>query len=133
MDWRESARQRALDGNMAWSEYYTQYYDRMAVLPSDPHKTLEMQAIAELIPSARRYEAGEITKDQFYDIRRITGAKYDAMHQNLSAMERAEARQQAAENAAAWQRVSDSFKPKPTVSCTTTRLPGAYTATTTCQ
>jgi hypothetical protein len=40
-------------------------------MPDDPQKPLAMSTTAELIPIARNYEAGKITKEQFEDLRRI--------------------------------------------------------------
>lgn len=128
--WRDAARAEALAGMRKWSEYYVEYHDRMGAMPYSPYAAIEMQTIAELIPYARKYEAGEITKDQFYDMRRIVGGRGDAARAQLAAQDQAN---EAAQTGAMLQAIGQSLKPAPTVNCTTTRLPGSITSNTTCR
>lgn len=131
--WRNSMHTQALNGTIPWSTYYVDYYDKLKSMPVDRHALVEMQAIAELIPYARKYEAGEITKDQFYDTRRLIGTKADASQREL--IDREIAAQNAEEaQAEAMQRArNSSTKPLQTLNCTTTRVPGSNTSNTTCR
>lgn len=129
-EWRDTAHKQALNGTMKWSDYYIQYFDRMQALPPNPNKSVEMRMISEMIPTARKYEAGELTKEQFYDIRRIVGAKYQEQHDNV---QRANRQDDIARDAMLLQQFGNSLKPTPAVNCTTTRLPGSYSSTTSCR
>lgn len=130
LEWRNTAHKQALDGSMKWSDYYIQYFDQMQALPPSPNKSVEMRMVSELIPTARKYEAGELTKDQFYDIRRIVGAKYQEQHDNI---QRADRQDNIAMDSLLLQQFGNSLRPTPTVNCTTTRLPGSYSSTTNCR
>jgi hypothetical protein len=69
--WRTSRHAQAKAGQVQWSVYYTELWSRMNQLPKNPQMPLWMATTAELIPIARRFEAGQITKEQFEDLRRI--------------------------------------------------------------
>jgi hypothetical protein len=69
--WQSSTQDQAKNGKVQWSVYYTELWTRLNQMPDDPQKPLAMSTTAELIPIARNYEAGKITKEQFEDLRRI--------------------------------------------------------------
>lgn len=54
----------------------------MNQLPHNPQKPAMMASTAELIPIARSYEAGRITKEQFEDARRIIISRTNQEQQN---------------------------------------------------
>lgn len=76
MTWREGARSQAAKGEIPWSRFYADAYDRVSQLPPSGHTALDMQILSEMIPIARKYEAGEITKDQLQDAQRMAGARF---------------------------------------------------------
>jgi len=84
---------------------------------------------AELIPLARRYEAGQITKEQFEDTRRIIISRTNQEQQNI------QQRQQSINDAQAEQlyRIGNQvMQPRnPTTNCLTTRV-GPNTLSTNC-
>lgn len=131
--WRNSMHAQALNGTLPWSTYYVDYYDRLKAMPSDRHALVEMQAIAELIPYARRYESGEITKDQFYDMRRLIGTRADAGQRDLIDREIAAQNAEDAQNEAIQRSRSNTLKVPQVLNCTTTRAPGGNTSSTTCR
>lgn len=51
-------------------------------MPPDPQKTGIQQSLAELIPVARQYENGQISKDQFDDFRRLVETRSKQAEQN---------------------------------------------------
>lgn len=69
--WRTSRQSQAQVGQIPWSTYYSELWARLSSLPSDPQKPLMMETTARLIPLARQYEAGQISRDQFEDARRL--------------------------------------------------------------
>lgn len=69
--WRINRQNQAQIGQIPWSTYYSELWARMNSLPSDPQKPLMMETTARLIPLARQYEAGQMSRDQFEDARRI--------------------------------------------------------------
>lgn len=130
--WRAGAFPMAKAGDLKWSAYYVEYYDRLLTLPASPQRTIDMQSVSELIPQARRYETGDLTKDQFDDINRAISARNQASREKAN-------KQQQIEQAASDKEFQEKmkFKPiqswiKPTVTCATTQYPGSYTANTTC-
>jgi hypothetical protein len=75
IEWRETKRPLVDAGGMRWSDYLIGLYDRYSKLQGDELAVIEMGTISGLIKDARRYEAGELTKDQFDDIRREANAR----------------------------------------------------------
>lgn len=91
--WERNSKQMALDGQMPWTSYYSQGYDRLSQFPSSLDRNLRMQAFAQTLPYARQYEAGQISRDQFYDQRRLVNMSIQ------QAAAQARAQQQALDNA----------------------------------
>lgn len=67
--WVNVTQPRAMAGEIKFSDFYTQAYDRVAATRV-PDKAMMMKAYADLIPIARRYEAGQISRAEFDDARR---------------------------------------------------------------
>lgn len=88
--WRDSSLLSAKSGNLKWTDYYMEYYSRLQGHPESAYRTLDMQAMSELIPVARQYDAGELSGDQFDDIRRSVGAKYQPQRDRINRMKREE-------------------------------------------
>lgn len=87
--WQASRQAQARAGQVQWSIYYTELWSRINQLPNDPQKPLMMATTAELIPIARRYEAGQITKEQFEDTRRIIISRTSQEQQNIQQRQQA--------------------------------------------
>ena len=118
--WQASRQAQARAGQVQWSVYYSELWGRMSQLPNDPQKPLMMATTAELIPIARSYEAGRITKEQFEDTRRIIISRTNQEQQNI------QQRQQSINDAQAEQlyRIGNQvMQPRnPTTNCLTTRI-----------
>ena len=127
--WQASRQAQARAGQVQWSVYYSELWGRMSQLPNDPQKPLMMATTAELIPIARSYEAGRITKEQFEDTRRIIISRTNQEQQNSLQ------RQQSINDAQAEQlyRIGNQvMQPRnPTTNCLTTRV-GPNTLSTNC-
>ena len=127
--WQASRQAQARAGQVQWSVYYSELWGRMSQLPNDPQKPLMMATTAELIPIARRYEAGQITKEQFEDTRRIIISRTNQEQQNI------QQRQQSINDVQAEQlyRIGNQvMQPRnPTTNCLTTRV-GPNTLSTNC-
>jgi len=80
--WQSSRQAQAMAGQVQWSVYYSELWGRMNQLPHNPQKPAMMASTAELIPIARSYEAGRITKEQFEDARRIIISRTNQEQQN---------------------------------------------------
>jgi len=87
--WSENRQSQARTGQIPWSTYYSELWSRMNSLPSDPQKPLMLETTARLIPLARQYEAGQISKDQFEDARRIVISGYQRGQQNIQQQQQA--------------------------------------------
>ena len=127
--WQASRQAQARAGQVQWSVYYSELWGRMSQLPNDPQKPLMMATTAELIPIARSYEAGRITKEQFEDTRRIIISRTNQEQQNI------QQRQQSINDVQAEQlyRIGNQvIQPRnPTTNCLTTRV-GPNTLSTNC-
>ena len=80
--WQASRQAQAMAGQVQWSVYYSELWGRMNQLPNNHQKPAMMASTAELIPIARSYEAGRITKEQFEDARRIIISRTNQEQQN---------------------------------------------------
>lgn len=70
--WAQTMADRAEAGEIKHSDYYTEAYNRLAAISDNrTDKLLLQRGYAELIPKARAYERGEITREQFDDARRM--------------------------------------------------------------
>ncbi len=118
--WQASRQAQVKAGQVLYSVYYSELWSRMNQLPSDPQKPLMLATTAELIPLARRFEAGQITKEQFEDTRRIIISRTTQEQQNI------QQRQQSINDAQAEQlyRIGNQvMQPRnPTTNCLTTRV-----------
>jgi hypothetical protein len=128
--WRENRQSQARMGQIPWSTYYSELWSRMNSLPSDPQKPLMLETTARLIPLARQYEAGQISKDQFEDARRLVISGHQQSQQFI------QQRQQAINDAQAEQlyRIGNQvIQPRnPMIFCNTNRI-GSNSSTTICQ
>lgn len=117
--WRANRHSQAQMGQIPWSLYYSELWSRMNSLPTDPQKPLMLETTARLIPLARQYESGQISKDQFEDARRIAISGLQQGQQNI------QQRQQAINDAQAEQlyRIgSQVMQPRnPTITCINNR------------
>lgn len=102
--WVAATKEQAVSGQIKWSDYYKQLYQRVANLPiGTGGKPKYMEASSGLIDASLAYEAGKIDKEQFESAQRTA--------QNLIASEeQARATQSAAAWAAAMQNISNSYK-----------------------
>lgn len=127
--WRENRQSQARMGQIPWSTYYSELWSRMNSLPSDPQKPLMLATTARLIPLARQYESGQISKDQFEDARRIVISGHQQSQQVI------QQQQQAINDAQAEQlyRIGNQvMQPRnPSITCLNTRT-GPGTSITNC-
>jgi hypothetical protein len=127
--WRENRQTQAQMGQIPWSTFYAELWSRLNSLPSDPQKPLMLETTARLIPLARQYESGQISKNQFEDARRIVVSGHQQERQNI------QQRQQAINDAQAEQlyRIgSQVMQPRnPTITCINNRT-GPGTSITNC-
>lgn len=103
-EWVSITKPRAESGELNHSDFYLQAHDRLAAIHTDdPSKLVLQRAFAEMIPVARAYEAGALTREQFDDVRRLTEV---SIQQQNAAMEaqRQQAVAQALAAAGSWQR-----------------------------
>jgi len=118
--WQANRQAQAKAGQVQWSVYYTELWTRLSQMPDDPQKPQIMATTAELIPIARRFEAGQMTKEQFEDSRRIIISRSRQEQQTI------QQRQQAINDAQAEQlyRIGNQImQPRnPTTNCLTTRV-----------
>lgn len=114
MEWRTQAMNRAKAGEMKWSDYYSQAYDKTSKLTGNPLIPLDLQLLAELIPIARKYESGEITADQFQDAKRLAAARFRSASSQLEqSNDQARTAEEQARRAAAIQMLSNMPRPQP--------------------
>ena len=127
--WLTNRNAQAMAGQVMWSVYYSELWSRVSQQPNNPPKLTIMATAAELIPIARSYEAGQITKEQFHDTRRIIYSRSNQEQQKV------QQRQQSINDAQAEQlyRIGNQvIQPRnPTTNCLTTRV-GPNTLSTNC-
>jgi hypothetical protein len=127
--WLTNRNAQAMTGQVMWSVYYSELWSRVSQQPNNPQKLTIMATAAELIPIARSYEAGQITKEQFHDTRRIIYSRSNQEQQKV------QQRQQSINDAQAEQlyRIGNQvMQPRnPTTNCLTTRV-GPNTLSTNC-
>lgn len=63
--WHENARAQAQAGALSWSEFYKQSFDRLTALPPSLQQDTRLENTVLLLSTARKYEANEITAQQF--------------------------------------------------------------------
>ncbi|MBV7540965.1 hypothetical protein KW835_07680 [Acidovorax sp. sic0104] len=63
--WHDTARAQAQAGTMSWSEFYRQSFDRLTALPPSLQQDTRLENTVLLLSTARKYEAHEITAQQF--------------------------------------------------------------------
>ena len=127
--WQSITQDQAKAGKVKWSAYYTELWTRLGQMPDDPQKPQIMATTAELVPLARRYESGQITKEQFEDSRRIIVSRSRQEQQTI------QQRQQAINDAQAqqlYQLGNQILQPRnPTTNCLITKV-GPNTLSTNC-
>lgn len=79
--WAQPAMQQARAGNIKWSDYYLELYERIKAIKSPVDgKGFYLQASATMIDVSKAYESGRISKDEFDSTQRqmeAKGAEYD--------------------------------------------------------
>jgi hypothetical protein len=127
--WESKRQAQAKAGQVPWSSYYTELWTRLNQMPNDPQKPLAMSTAAELIPIARSYEAGQITKEQFEDSRRIIVSRTNQERQIMQLQQKAVDDAQAEQ---LYKLGNQMMQPRnPTTNCLTTRV-GPNTLRTNC-
>ncbi|KQO12666.1 hypothetical protein ASF11_16155 [Acidovorax sp. Leaf76] len=63
--WHEGARAQAQAGALSWSEFYRQSFDRLTALPPSLQQDTRLENTVLLLSTARKYEAQEISAQQF--------------------------------------------------------------------
>lgn len=83
MQWNTENAARATRGEIKFSDFYAESFERGSALPGNPYLTIRMRTLSDLIPIARKYESGEITKEQFADVRRSAAANAQAANDGV--------------------------------------------------
>lgn len=63
--WQDSARAQAQAGTLSWSELYRLSFDRLAAMPPSLQQDTRLENTVLLLSTARKFEANEITAQQF--------------------------------------------------------------------
>jgi hypothetical protein len=63
--WHESARAQAQAGQLRWSDLYKQSFDRLTALPPSLQQDTRLENTVLLLSTARKYEANEMSAQQF--------------------------------------------------------------------
>jgi hypothetical protein len=63
--WHDGARALAEAGMLGWSELYKQSFDRLTALPSSLQQDTRLENTVLLLSTARKYEAQELSAQQF--------------------------------------------------------------------
>lgn len=63
--WHENARAQAQAGALSWSEFYKQSFDRLTAMPPSLQQDTQLENTVLLLSTARKYEANEISAQQF--------------------------------------------------------------------
>lgn len=63
--WHESARAQAQAGRLRWSDLYKQSFDRLTALPPSLQQDTRLENTVLLLSTARKYEANEMSAQQF--------------------------------------------------------------------
>lgn len=75
-EWNATAKAEAKAGNMKWSEYYLQLYDKINAIQGNAiGKGWYLGATNALIDASKAYEAGKVSKDEFESFQRDITAK----------------------------------------------------------
>jgi len=73
--WSDANKSLAQSGQIKWSDYYTQLFDKIEEADLGIHRGPALQATNGLIASAKQYERGQITKEQFENAQRSAKAQ----------------------------------------------------------
>jgi len=63
--WHDNARAQAQAGALSWSELYKQSFDRLTALPPSLQQDTRLENTVLLLSMARKFEANEISAQQF--------------------------------------------------------------------
>lgn len=63
--WHDSAHAQAQAGALSWSELYKQSFDRLTALPPSLQQDTRLENTVLLLSMARKFEANEISAQQF--------------------------------------------------------------------
>lgn len=63
--WHESARAQAHAGVLRWSDLYKESFDRLTALPPSLQQDTRLENTVLLLSTARKYEANEMSAQQF--------------------------------------------------------------------
>lgn len=63
--WQDDARAQAQAGTLSWSELYRLSFDRLAAMPPSLQQDTRLENTVLLLSTARKFEANEITAQQF--------------------------------------------------------------------
>ena len=63
--WHDTARRQAEKGALQWSDFYQQSFDRLAALSPSLQQDTLLEKTVLLLSHARKYEARELTSQQF--------------------------------------------------------------------
>lgn len=123
--WVAQTKPIAKSGQMLWSDYYTQFYDKVNALPSGVQgKGFYLQAAAIAIDASKSYESGKISEDEFQSFQRqliAQEAEYTEKQQRMNSQAVAQAYSQYLQNQAAiassWNSRQPTYQPPMQTRC----------------
>lgn len=69
--WHDSAHRHAENGALQWSDFYQQSFDRLSALTPSLQQDARLEKTTLLLSHARKYEARELTPQQFNAERQV--------------------------------------------------------------
>jgi len=97
-NWSNTAKSEAKAGDMKWSDYYKQLYERVDKLPEMQGKAFYLKASNVLIDAALAMEQGRVTRAEFESFQRSMKAAESEYNEMLRR-----------QNAAAWAQAADAY------------------------
>lgn len=76
--WHDDARARAEAGALSWSELYKQSFDRLTAMPPSLQQDTRLENTVLLLSTARKFEAAEMSAQQFAQEREHLEARLEA-------------------------------------------------------
>lgn len=75
VEWAAINSEKAKTGEIKWSAFYTDFYDKFSALSSLQDKGYYMEILALGIDAAKAYESGKISEDEFKSFQRKAQAQ----------------------------------------------------------
>ena len=124
VQWRDATQSAAKRGEVKWSDFYIEAFTRLGQISNQPGVMSARRGFAELIPISQKYEAGQITREEFDNARRMASVTSDERaNQEYAEVQRQQAIQsQNINNAMLMMRAAQPKPAPPPVSCSSYKL-----------